>query len=109
MSVPAPEVKKHRIVVLVGPRQVGKTTLALQIAESLGAVARYATADEAGPGGEAWIETEWARARQSAAVHGHAILILDEIQKVGRWSETIKREFDRDRRGDRSQYVTGGA
>jgi len=94
------EASGTHLQVLVGPRQVGKTTLALQIAEDLGPTTIYESADEAGTGQEAWIETAWAHARRIAGTRGHAILILDEIQKVERWSEAIKREFDRDRRGE---------
>ncbi|MBK6850009.1 MAG: hypothetical protein IPG96_21540 [Proteobacteria bacterium] len=50
LDEPAP----GRIQLLAGPRQVGKTTLLLELAERLGNAAIYVAAD--GPGGDpAWL------------------------------------------------------
>ncbi|HHH75701.1 MAG TPA: ATP-binding protein, partial [Phycisphaerae bacterium] len=44
-----------------------------------------------------WIEQQWLFGRQMAGKKGdHAILVLDEIQKIPGWSETIKRLWDED-------------
>lgn len=86
------------VQVLVGPRQVGKTTTALQLAAEAGDTAIYATADEAGGLGTSWIETQWARARSRAKSHDPTLLVLDEIQKVPEWSSAVKRLVDEDRR-----------
>jgi len=83
------------IQALVGPRQVGKTTLARQLQASLEMPSVYASADSPIPPGPEWIETQWRLAEiKSAAERGPVLLVLDEIQKVRGWSETVKRLWD---------------
>jgi len=83
------------IHVLIGPRQVGKTTIARQIQESIGIPTIYATADSPVPLDAAWIETSWRRAVAEGAASGAPVLlILDELQKVRGWSETLKLLWD---------------
>ena len=83
------------IHVLIGPRQVGKTTIALQIQESVKIPTIYATADSPVPLDSSWIETHWKRAvTESNASKSPVILILDELQKVKGWSETLKILWD---------------
>lgn len=89
------------IQVLVGPRQVGKSTVAQQLAATFGPAAVYSSADARTSAGPAWVETEWARARHLADDHGHALLVLDEVQKVGDWSAHVKRFWDEDRAAKR--------
>ncbi len=86
------------IQVLAGPRQTGKTTLARQAAEESGIASHYATADEPAPRDPAWIETQWERGRLLAETEQRsgALLVLDEVQKVDGWSETVKRLWDED-------------
>ncbi|MCX6996975.1 MAG: ATP-binding protein [Kiritimatiellaeota bacterium] len=85
--------------VLAGPRQVGKTTLARQVANELDIPVHYASADEPTLQDRAWLNQQWdiARAltRQMPRTHP-ALLIVDEVQKVPGWSETIKRLWDED-------------
>lgn len=90
------------IQVISGARQVGKTTLARQAAKRSGLPARYASADEPTLRGPDWIEQQWEAARSLCrdANQGGALLVLDEIQKIGDWSETVKRLWDADSRGD---------
>ncbi|HDQ03879.1 MAG TPA: ATP-binding protein, partial [Deltaproteobacteria bacterium] len=77
------------IHVLIGPRQVGKTTIALQLQESVKIPTIYATADSPVPLDSSWIETHWKRAvTESNTSKSPVILILDELQKVRGWSET---------------------
>jgi predicted AAA+ superfamily ATPase len=83
------------IHVLIGPRQVGKTTIAHQIEESIGIPSVYATADSPVPLDSAWIETQWRRTvADGAPSGGPLLLILDEVQKVRGWSETLKLLWD---------------
>jgi hypothetical protein len=84
--------------VLAGPRQVGKTTLARQAVEALGGPAVSASADSALLEDRSWIEQQWERGRLEAAKAGRsgALLVLDEIQKVPRWSDSVKRLWDED-------------
>jgi hypothetical protein len=86
------------IQVLTGPRQVGKTTLVQQVAADSGVVHRYASADEPTLRGGEWIEQQWDAARLAArdAGRGGALLVLDEVQKIPDWSQTVKRLWDAD-------------
>jgi hypothetical protein len=86
------------IQVVAGPRQVGKTTLVRQTAEDSGLQVRYASADEPALRGPDWIEQQWDAARLTARDAGKkgALLVLDEIQKIQGWSETVKRLWDAD-------------
>ena len=80
---------------LIGPRQVGKTTIARQIQETIGFPSIYATADSPVPLDSAWIETHWRRAVAEGTSSGKPVLlILDELQKVRGWSETLKMYWD---------------
>jgi predicted AAA+ superfamily ATPase len=85
------------IQVLAGPRQVGKTTLARQIMAENGITSHYATADEPTLHDRVWLEQQWETGRLRSRNHASgAILVLDEIQKVTGWSETVKRLWDED-------------
>ena len=82
--------------VVVGPRQVGKTTGARSISEAWPGPTRYAAADRLPTPGTEWIETQWTLARRDAK-QGEALLILDEVQKIRGWSEIVKALWDEDR------------
>ena len=85
--------------VLAGPRQVGKTTLARQVAKELDIPVHYASADEPTLQDRAWLGQQWDIGRSLARTGGHtkpALLIVDEVQKVNGWSETVKRLWDED-------------
>ena len=88
------------VQVLAGPRQSGKTTIAQQVVDALKLPTRYATADEPALKSTSWIEQQWEAARLavSEADPPGGILVLDEIQKIPGWSETIKRLWDADSR-----------
>lgn len=90
--------KNRFIQVLIGPRQVGKTTAIQQVLDELKMPNRYATADLPAPPDAGWIETQWNEARKQTAQKKPVILVLDEVQKINRWSEVVKREWDKDRR-----------
>ncbi len=84
--------------VVAGPRQVGKTTLVQQVIETLSMPVRQASADEPGLRGTDWIAQQWQAARLAVADNDGAVLVLDEIQKIPQWSETVKRLWDEDSR-----------
>lgn len=99
---------KRFIQALAGPRQVGKTVLVRQVIEELAIPSHYASADEPTLRDRSWIEQQWETARlQLAQGKGapQALLVLDEIQKVTNWSETIKRLWDEDSNADRAIKV----
>ena len=91
---------RRYLQVVAGPRQVGKTTLVQQVVESAGLKVRSASADEPTLRGPQWIEQQWQAARLLAGEAGRtgAVLVLDEIQKLPGWSESVKRLWDEDTR-----------
>lgn len=84
------------IQVLQGPRQTGKTTLARQVMDGAGIPSHYATGDEPGLKDRDWLAQQWESARALALSGSTAVLVLDEIQKVPDWSETVKLLWDDD-------------
>lgn len=86
------------IQVLAGPRQTGKTTLALGVVESLKVPSHYASGDEPALHGTPWIDQQWEIARTLITNSRPVILALDEIQKIPGWSEAVKRLWDEDTR-----------
>jgi uncharacterized protein len=93
--------------VIAGARQVGKTTLVGQVVERAGLPSRYASADEPTLRRAEWIEEQWEAARLLAGESGKrgALLVLDEVQKVSGWSETVNRLWDADTRARRPSLV----
>lgn len=87
-----------RLQILVGPRQVGKTTAALQVASRWQGPTRFSAADEIYPPTVEWLRTQWALARRDASAGVPTLLILDEVQKAPGWSEVAKALWDEDRR-----------
>lgn len=84
--------------VVAGPRQVGKSTLVGQVTERLDIPVRHASADEPTLRGAEWIAQQWDAARLDARDRTGALLVLDEVQKIPGWSETVKRLWDEDTR-----------
>jgi uncharacterized protein len=87
------------IQVLAGPRQTGKTTLAKQIMESIDMPCHYASADEPALKDNTWIEQQWEVGRTKLRLDAgftKALFVLDEVQKVTGWSETVRRLWDED-------------
>ena len=91
--------------VVTGPRQVGKSTLVQQVTEGLAIPVRQASADEPTLRGAEWIAQQWDVARLSIADARGELLVLDEIQKIPGWSETVKRLWDEDTRARRRLKV----
>jgi len=87
------------IQVVTGSRQVGKTTLVQQVAETSPTPVRFASADEPTLRGTEWIAEQWEAVRLAA--EPESILVLDEVKKVTGWSETVKRLWDEDSRSGR--------
>ena len=81
-----------RVQVLTGPRQVGKTTLLLELARRLPNAVYHAvdTPEAAMPG---WWEAIW-RDVQSRQKRGPAVVLLDEIQYLGKWDRLVKAKAD---------------
>ena len=100
------------IQIITGARQVGKTTLATEVARLSGLPCHYASADEPTLQGPAWIAQQWELGRLRARDAGPegALLVLDEAQKAPNWAESIKRHWDEDsRRGSNLKVVVLGS
>jgi len=98
--------KPTLIQVIIGPRQVGKTTLALQIYDRCNGPKLYKTADLPNTPTTDWVATQWKEARALYANKKNGtLLILDEIQKIAHWSEAVKRLFDEDKRSRKTMRV----
>lgn len=89
-----------RIQVLMGPRQVGKSTLIDQVLADIDIPYFLYNADGVNVDDSDWISRSWQVARNSMELNQtkEAILVIDEIQKINNWSEIVKREWDIDTR-----------
>ena len=111
-----------RIVALTGPRQTGKTTLAVRACQLLaesGYACWYVAMDDPTPAefpslgpldaidavpvgaapDEQWLVELWESARRASLRSERGlVLVLDEIQLVARWSSVVKGLWDGDRR-----------
>lgn len=85
---------------IVGPRQVGKTTLVTQLLGQLPTPSLYESADAISASHPTWIAQIWesARLRMKTSGASEFLLVIDEIQKVDGWSEVVKQQWDRDTR-----------
>ncbi|MBU0896162.1 MAG: ATP-binding protein, partial [Candidatus Omnitrophica bacterium] len=97
--------KRRFIQVILGPRQVGKTTAIQQVVNSGQVPFHYAAADLPAPPSTQWISSQWELARIKAEGKTGVILVLDEIQKVAYWSSEIKRLWDEDGRLGKNIHV----
>ncbi len=109
----------NRIIALFGPRQTGKTTIVQQALRRIDRPGRYLAVDDSTPGSPfdardalgseiysipgpprdaEWLIRQWEDARVEARRNERGcVLVFDEIQKISRWSETIKGLWDADR------------
>lgn len=88
--------ESNLIKVLLGPRQVGKTTAVQQIADTWNGPVIFETADLPVTPTSEWITAQWQKAR--AADSRMTLLALDEIQKIPNWSSVVKILIDEERR-----------
>ena len=86
------------IQVILGPRQVGKTTAILEYMKQWIGPSFYHTADQISPPDASWLARQWEEARKQSLKGSLCLLVFDEIQKIPRWSEVVKKCFDEDRR-----------
>ncbi|MFO1400391.1 MAG: ATP-binding protein [Steroidobacteraceae bacterium] len=93
------------VQVVAGPRQVGKSTLVQQVTGGLDVPVRYVSADEPTLRAADWIDQQWEAARLEGTGKSGSVLVLDEIQKIPAWSETVKRLWDEDTRKKRPLKV----
>ena len=88
------------IQVIMGPRQVGKTTVVKQALQAMKNEIPYLmfSADHVPATQNSWISDCWATARAHKKLEGcrEILLVIDEIQKLKNWSEVVKKEWDED-------------
>ena len=85
------------IQVIVGPRQVGKTTMVSQAMKQIDIPHLFFSADNIFASDE-WLAEKWQSARllvQSQKLE-QLIVVIDEVQKIPNWSERVKKEWDLD-------------
>ncbi|HET6253597.1 MAG TPA: ATP-binding protein [Puia sp.] len=95
------------IQVLFGPRQVGKTTVVHQLLEKCKMPSHFASADAVAASNVVWLEQQWetARLKMDQVKAEEFLLVIDEIQKIGDWSATVKLLWDTDTRTKRALKV----
>ncbi|MBE6281028.1 MAG: ATP-binding protein [Bacteroides sp.] len=98
---------RSRIQVIVGPRQVGKSTLIGQVLEECTYPFESHSADDVTGVSANWLSQIWEAQRLKMITRNESkrLLIIDEIQKIHNWSETVKAEWDRDTREKRELIV----
>jgi predicted AAA+ superfamily ATPase len=91
---------KRFIQVLVGPRQIGKTTLISQLVQEIAIPYIFESADAVAASDRTWIEQVWNNTREIIKEPNidEYLLVIDEIQKIDNWSEIVKRLWDEDMR-----------
>ncbi len=125
--------KPSNIIFISGPRQVGKTTLVKQTLNKQDLPYHYVSADDPTPNENAfhhvlvnlaqdeetiplvhdsnirdhrWLVREWKKARiLSKEMKKGFILVIDEIQKIENWSETVKGLWDADKWNNQQFHV----
>lgn len=88
--------ERRFIQVVLGPRQVGKTTLVKHVLEQITIPYSFYTADTEQEG--TWINEIWQRERLEMQFSGQKerLLVIDEVQKIHNWSEFVKKQWDED-------------
>ena len=108
----------ERLIAVFGPRQTGKSTIVRQALRQVERQSHYLSVDEPdsptlrvhtqlsledampvpGVRDTDWLVRHWTHARREAErLDNGFVLVLDEIQKIPQWSETVKGLWDADR------------
>lgn len=88
--------ESNLLQVIIGPRQVGKTTTVLKyLNEKHPNHFHFYSADEVFNASSSWIMEIWSKARSEKK-----ILVIDEIQKCENWAAIVKKFWDEDRRNN---------
>jgi len=115
----------ERLIVVSGPRQTGKTTLVRQALDQTNLNSRYVSVDEPQSNvpsvnfnsqdqvttytdkrDDKWLTRIWEEARRENDLSDRSyVLVLDEVQKIPNWSETVKGLWDADRAADRTLHI----
>jgi len=94
LAEPAPS----RIQLLARPRQVGKTTLLLELLDRFREKALCVAADGPEAALPGFWQRLWIHAEEMARTQGRAVVLLDEAHLLTNWAACLKGEWDRVRR-----------
>lgn len=92
------EEERKFIQVVMGARQIGKSTVVKQVLKDIKLPYQFFSADNVPASNTAWISNCWAAVRSLKENNAWdcVILVIDEIQKIVNWSEAVKKEWDDD-------------
>ncbi|MDE6842099.1 MAG: AAA family ATPase, partial [Muribaculaceae bacterium] len=95
------------IQVVMGARQIGKSTVVKQVLKDINQPFQFFSADNVPNTNNSWISDCWDSCRSIMESNGYGsiILVIDEIQKIRNWSEAVKKEWDDDSFHDRNIKV----
>ena len=101
------EERRRFIQVVMGARQIGKSTVVKQVLKDIDIPYQFFSADNVPATNSAWISNCWAAVRslKESKKLESIILVIDEIQKISNWSEVVKKEWDGDTFYDRDIKV----
>ena len=101
------EEQRKFIQVIMGPRQVGKSTVVKQVLKDCEMPYQLFSADNVPKSDNTWISTCWDAVRSiyENDKSKPILLVIDEIQKIKNWSEAVKKEWDEDTFNDRNIKV----
>lgn len=101
------EERRRFIQVVMGARQIGKSTVVKQVLKDIDIPYQFFSADNVPATNSAWISNCWAAVRslKESKKLESIILVIDEIQKISNWSEVVKKEWDDDTFYDRDIKV----
>ena len=91
-------VPRKLIQVVMGPRQIGKTTVVKQALQDIDKPYLFFTTANVPATHTSWISDCWQSARVSLKTQNinEIIIVIDEIQKISNWSSAVKKEWDFD-------------
>ncbi|MDR0645557.1 MAG: AAA family ATPase [Elusimicrobiota bacterium] len=94
--------KRKFIQVLVGPRQVGKTTIIKQMLKKTTIFTADYSVDNIVAADGVWLDNVWERLRLEMKSQGktEGLLVVDEIQRIPNWGLAVKRNWDEDTKND---------
>lgn len=92
------EEPRRSIKALYGPRQVGKTAMVKEALASSSIPWMYVCAEDLEVADGLWLRKLWEEIRQKAkeSDRKEAVIVIDEVQRVDSWNETVKREWETD-------------
>ena len=101
------EEDRRFIQVVMGARQIGKSTVVKQVLKDIDIPFRFFSADNVPATNTAWLSNCWAAVRSLKENKGWGcvVLVIDEIQKIANWSEAVKKEWDADTFNDNNIKV----